>query len=317
VSAADLGLPGAAHARIKALPCVASYVGGDIVAGVLATGMHTTEALTLFVDIGTNGELVLGNKEWMVACACSAGPSFEGGGVLHGMRATTGAISEVLVDAETLEPTFLTVEGAPAAGICGSGLIDAVASLFEAGALDRRGRFVTDRVTDRIRTGDLGAEYVIARADVSATGGDIVLTESDIDNLLRSKAAVFAGISVMCESVDIPISAIERIVIAGTFGHHLDLDRALTLGLLPEVPAERFAFAGNTSLAGARLAAVSRHALHASEGAARRMTYLELSTNAAFMDAYMGALFLPHTDLSLFPEVARRIPDADAEVKAS
>jgi uncharacterized 2Fe-2S/4Fe-4S cluster protein (DUF4445 family) len=301
IDGSSLGLPGTDSAVLHCLPCPASYVGGDIVGGLVAAGIPWTERLSLFVDIGTNGEIVLGNREWMVACSCSAGPAFEGGGILHGMRAAPGAIEQARVDPVTLEPMILTTGRTKPLGICGTGLIDTVAELFLAGALDRDGKLARDADNEHIRSGDHGLEYVLATSADSATGDAIVLTEVDIENLIRAKAAIFAGIEVLVESVDVDFSDIEQVVIAGAFGHYLDLDRVMTLGLLPELDPERFTFIGNGSLIGARMAAMSRHMLETTEHVADKLTYLELSVNASFMESYVSAMFLPHTDLSLFP----------------
>lgn len=305
--ATDLGLPGSPETRVLALPCPASYVGGDIVAGLLASGIPWSGELSLFIDIGTNGELVLGNKEWLVACSCSAGPAFEGGGMLHGMRAADGAIEQVRIDPTTLEPMVLTIGLVKPVGICGSGLIDSVAELFLAGALDRSGRFDRSISTSRLREGEHGWEYALVFAPESGTGADIVLTEADVENLMRAKAAIFAGISVLMESVDVEFSDISEVLVAGSFGHYLELDKVLTLGLLPEAAPEKFKFIGNGSLLGARLAAASRTMLCTAQRVAEKMTYLELSANAAFMEMYVSAMFLPHTDSSLFPGVEARL----------
>ena len=301
VSAHELGLPSARTTRLYAMPCPASWLGGDIVAGVVAAGMPWTEKLTLFIDIGTNGEIVLGNSEWLVSASCSAGPAFEGRGIGHGMRAADGAIEQVRIDAETLEPSYLTIGASKAKGICGSGLIDCVAELFLCGALERTGHFASDLDSPYVRDGESGREYVLATADSTAHGHDIVLTEADIDNLVRAKAAIHAGITVLAETLDVDLTDIEEVVVAGGFGRYLDLDRVIALGMVPELPRERFVFLGNGSLLGAALVATSREVLRTARKTAEMMTYLELSVNAGFMDNYVSALFLPHTDLSQFP----------------
>lgn len=301
ITASELGLAGSETTLLHCLPCPASYVGGDIVGGVMASGIPWSDKLSLFVDIGTNGEIVLGNREWLAACSCSAGPAFEGGGVLHGMRCAAGAIEQVRIDRETLEPMLITSGRTRALGICGSGLLDTMSELFLAGAIDRSGKFDRDSGNPHIRSGEHGMEYVLARAEDTATQADIVLTEVDIENLIRAKAAIFAGIGVLLESVDIEFSEIEQVFIAGAFGHYLDLDRVMTIGLLPELDRGRFTFIGNGSLIGARMVATSRKMLEVAENVAKRLTYLELSVNASFMENYVSAMFLPHTDLSLFP----------------
>jgi uncharacterized 2Fe-2S/4Fe-4S cluster protein (DUF4445 family) len=299
--AQELGLPAGRATRLIALPCPASWLGGDIVSGVVAAGMPWSERLTLFIDIGTNGEIVLGNSEWLVSASCSAGPAFEGGGILHGMRAADGAIEQVRIDDETLEPSILTIGGSKPLGICGSGLIDCVSELFLSGAIERSGRFRTDLDSPHLRETESGIEYVLVDAENSGTGHAIVLTEADIDNLVRAKAAIHAGINVLVESLDVGFDAIEEVVIAGGFGHYLDLERVMAIGMVPELDPERFVFIGNSSLLGATLVAGSREVLKTARRTAEMMTYLELSVNAGFMDHYMSALFLPHTNIGQFP----------------
>jgi uncharacterized 2Fe-2S/4Fe-4S cluster protein (DUF4445 family) len=311
-SAVDAGLPGNSATQLIALPCPASWLGGDIVSGVLSTGIPWSDALTLFIDIGTNGEIVLGNKDWLVACSCSAGPAFEGAGISHGMRAAAGAIEQVRIDTETLEPMILTIGGAPALGICGSGLIDCVSELFLSGAIDRDGKF-TREDSERIRHTKTGREFVLVRSEESGTDSDIVITEPDIENLMRAKAAIHSGINVLVESVDIDVDQIDEIVIAGGFGHYLDLERVMSLGMVPELPANRFRFIGNASLLGAELVARSAAMLEQARSVASMLTYLELSVNAGFMDMYVSSLFLPHTNLSLFPETERLLSERTAE----
>jgi uncharacterized 2Fe-2S/4Fe-4S cluster protein (DUF4445 family) len=302
VSASALGLPGGPATQAISMPCPASWLGGDIVSGLLAAGVPWSEKLTLFVDIGTNGEIVLGNKDWLVACSCSAGPAFEGGGIRHGMRAAEGAIEQVRIDPETLEPMILTIGGVKPLGICGSGLIDCVSELFLSGALERNGQFAERIATQHVRDGERGREYVLARAEESATGEDVVLTEDDIENLMRAKAAIYAGIQVLLESVDVSVDELDEVVVAGGFGHYLDLERVTALGMVPEIPASKFVFVGNGSLLGAREAAASRELADTARDVADMLTYVELSVSAGFMDMYVSAQFLPHTDLSLFPE---------------
>lgn len=313
--ASELGLPGARTTRLHATMCPASWLGGDIVAGVIAAGIPWTEKLTLYVDIGTNGEVVLGNSEWLVSASCSAGPAFEGRGIRHGMRAAEGAIEQVRIDAETLEPSFLTIGTSSPVGICGSGLIDCVSELFLCGALERTGHFVAGLDNPHLREGDNGLEYVLVDAGSSASGRDIVLTERDIDNLIRAKAAIYAGITVLTESLDVNLTDIEEIVIAGGFGRYLDLERIITLGMMPELPRERFVFLGNGSLLGTALMATSREVLRTARKTAEMMTYLELSVNAGFMDNYGSALFLPHTDFEAFP-IAEKLRADRARVRA-
>lgn len=306
VSADELGieLPGAV---VQCYPCVGSYVGGDIVAGILATGISTASELTLFIDMGTNGEMVLGNADWMLAAACSAGPAFEGGGVKHGMRATEGAIELVRVDRQTAEPRIITIGQQPPLGICGSGLIDAAAELFLARVVDPRGKLDEKRSDSRVRRGENCLEYVLAKEEDSGLSVDLVLTEVDIDNLVRAKGAVYAGMATLLDSVDLDVSQIDRVMIAGAFGNYLEIDKAIVIGLLPDLPAERFTFVGNSSLLGARLWLLAGEMRERAVEIAHRMTYLDLSTVSQYMDKYMSALFLPHTDMGLFPRVQEKM----------
>jgi uncharacterized 2Fe-2S/4Fe-4S cluster protein (DUF4445 family) len=304
--AGELGLDVNELARVHLMPAVGSYVGGDITAGVISSGMYAAEELTLFVDIGTNGEIVLGNKDWLIACACSAGPAFEGGGVTHGMRASSGAIEDVWINAETLEPSFRTINDAPAQGLCGSGLIDLLGELLATGVLDKSGRLDRElaSLTPRVQVSDGGvAQYVVAFADEAGADHDIVLTESDVTSLLRAKAAIYAGYSVLCRGVGVELADVQQILIGGAFGQYLDVEKAIRIGLLPDLPLERFHFVGNTSALGAYTALLCVNVRHDVLDVAAKMTYLELSADGTFMDEYMSALFLPHTDLDTFPTV--------------
>lgn len=289
-----------AQAPVYTVPCVASYVGGDIVAGVLASRMHRGSEIALFMDIGTNGEIAIGNSDWLVTAACSAGPCFEGSGIRHGMRATEGAIESVRIDPETFEPEIGVVGGGKPAGVCGSGMIDAISEMFLAGVIDQKGKLVRGLPTDRIRDGDDGPEYVLSRdAD-----REVVLTDVDIENILRAKAAIYAGVAVLLKEVGFGLDAIERVYIAGGFGNYLNVDRAIILGMLPDMPKEKFTFLGNTSVTGAYLCLMSEALRQEAEEIAAKMTYMELSVSRSFMDEYLSALFLPHTDINQFPTVA-------------
>ncbi|WP_079933089.1 ASKHA domain-containing protein [Carboxydocella sp. ULO1] len=303
VDAAEIGVKIHPRGMVYLIPSVASYVGGDITAGVLATRLTDAEEITLFIDIGTNGEMVLGNRDWLVTCACSAGPAFEGGGITFGMRAMEGAIERVKIDSSTGEIEYKTVQDAKPIGICGSGLIELLGQLRRAGLIDRTGKFTDQVQTDRLRERDGEKEYVLAWAKDSGSGKDIVITESDIKNLIRSKGAVYAGVRSLLRAVDLPLEAIDRIFIAGGFGHYLSIPEAVEIGLLPDVERDKYAYVGNTSLKGAQLALLSVSAWHRARQIGEMMTYIELSAGNTFMDEYVSALFLPHTDLTQFPSV--------------
>lgn len=305
--ATDVGIDIFRGAYLCCLPSVASYVGGDITAGVLSSGLWQKEKLTLYIDIGTNGELVLGHSDWLVACACSAGPAFEGGGVKNGMRAVKGAIEQVRINRETYEPMILTIGQVKPIGICGSGLIDVLAELFLAEVIDQKGKMNLELDTPRVRKTDSSAEYVLVFAEESGTKKDITITEVDLDNLIRAKAAVFAGITMLVESVGVKVEEIEEVLIAGAFGNYLEIEKLITIGLLPELPCDKFTFVGNGSLHGAHLVALSCEMKANAEEIAEKMTYLELSANPQFMDRYVSALFLPHTNMELFPSIAKQL----------
>ncbi len=307
VRAVHLGIDIGDHVHLYIFPMVASYVGGDIVAGILGSGIFQREALTLYMDIGTNGEIVLGNKDWLASDSCSAGPAFEGAGIKFGMRATRGAIEEVSINHRTYEPMLVTIGRTKPVGICGSGLIDTVAELLETGAIDPNGKFRADLPTDRIRKGSDGYEYVLAQKEETRIKEDIVLTEIDIENLIRTKAALYAGCKVLLESVGLGFKDLEQVIIAGGFGRHLDLEKAIFIGLLPELDIDKFIFVGNGSLLGARLLSFSKDLLKETERIALMMTNLELSNHPTFMDEFIAAMFLPHTDSSAFPLTMARV----------
>ena len=303
VQARDLGLEVAEHVSLYTFPQVASYVGGDIVAGVLGSGIYKQKPLTLYIDIGTNGEIVVGNCDWMVTAACSAGPAFEGGGIKHGLRAAPGAIEDFRLDPETYEPALQTIGMTKPRGICGSGLINIVAEFLEANVITPNGKFNTDLPTPRIRQGTDGVEYVLAYGPETLKGTDIVITEVDIDNLMRAKAAMYAGCQTLLQGIGGDFQSVEQVVIAGTFGSRLNIENAISIGLLPDLPRQKFVFVGNGSLMGARLCSFSAPLLRDASRVAELMTNIELSENPDFMENYLAAMFLPHTNAELFPSV--------------
>ncbi len=308
VPAIRLGLHVHPEANVDCMPGVGAYVGGDITAGVLRSGMHDDERVTLFIDVGTNGEMVLGNSEWLISCACSAGPAFEGAGAACGVRAVKGAIDEVWIDPSTLEPTYTALGEAPPIGICGSGMISLLGEMRVTGVIDKSGRIAVEGLSQRARRGENGPEYVVAWAAETAEGvGDVVLAEADIHNLMRAKASIYAGATVLCDSVGVQMSDVERVLIGGGFGRHIDIEKAIDIGLLPDLPWERFTYLGNTSIQGAYEALTCREHRAQLEELAGKMTYLELSADNRFMDAFTSALFLPHTDESLFPSVGQAL----------
>lgn len=299
----EIGLAIHPRAPVHLLPGVASYLGGDVTGGVTACGFGGAGEITLFMDIGTNGEMVLGDGNWLVGCSCSAGPAFEGNGISCGMRATDGAIEQLGVTPDGYEVVYRTIGGGRPVGVCGSGLIAALAVLCCAGVIDRTGRYKTDLETPRLRRRDVGGEFVLAWAGETGHGEDIVLTGSDVQNLLRAKAAVYAGLRSMLAAVGLEQDALGRILIAGGFGRFLPLRDAITIGMLPDVPLECYGYVGNSSLRGARAALLSGRRLAEIGATARKTAYLDLGDGTRFMNEFVSALFIPHTDLGLFPSV--------------
>ncbi len=303
LQAGEIGLDIDSTAGVFLMPGPAGYVGGDIVSGMIYAGFHREDPMTLFIDVGTNGEIVLGNKEWLMTASCSAGPAFEGGGIRWGMRAEEGAIEGVNIDPRNHEPAVATVGDQPPRGICGSGMIDLLAEMLVTGVIDPNGKLRL--TTDHPRMKQLGDEpaYVLVSADETPMGEDIVFTGSDIDNFIRSKAAVYAGFSVLLKQAGMDFSQVDRVLISGGFGQHLDVDRAVTIGLLPDIARNRFTYLGNSSAAGAYLALLSEKYRREAMQVSNAMTYVDFSSNPGFMEEFTSARFLPHTDLKAFPGV--------------
>ncbi len=315
IKAVDLGMELGDHTTALLYPAVSSYVGGDIVAGVMGSGMYRTEKLTLFMDIGTNAEIVIGNKDWLACAACSAGPAFEGGGIEFGMRAAKGAIEDFSMDAFTFEPMNITVGNVRPKGICGSGLITIAAVMFEMGVIDNRGKFNLDLSTPRIRETDGIFEYVLAWKEETQIDRDIVLTEPDLDNLIRAKGALYSGCMTLLEEVGLGVNDIEQIFLAGGFGSYVDLEKAMIIGLLPEMDPDKVRYIGNGSLMGAKMSALTNRIRKDVVDVTKRMTNFELSETASYMDNYVAALFLPHTDIDKFPKLKARFKARKAMLK--
>lgn len=299
VRAAEVGIRINPRGLLYTMPGIGGWVGGDITAGILASGIHRADELILFVDIGTNGEVVLGCRDWLVAASTSAGPAFEGAGMTCGMRAGRGAISSVRLTQDGV--FYKTVGDAPARGLCGSGIIDSVAELFRAGYVDRAGRLLPRGPKIVEYKGD--PAFLLVPAPPAER--DILITQRDIENVLCAKAAIYAGISVLLREAGITMDDVSSVYIAGAFGSHLNPENAVTLGLIPDVPLRRVKFLGNTSLAGAKLALLSRAAWEEAQRIAERVTYFDLITCPYYYQEFLAAKFLPHTDLSLFPSVEK------------
>ncbi len=316
--AGEVGLSINPQAVVAFAPGVGSYVGGDIIAGLLCTELPVNhDEVFLFMDIGTNGEIVLGNADWMIACACSAGPAFEGSGIKCGMRATDGAIEYVEISPDGNRVRYDVIgEGQPA-GICGSGLICLLGELLLHGVIDQSGRFNADADTDRIvRVGNTRG-FVVEWGPHTRDGQDLVITEPDIENLLRTKAAIYAACALILQNVGLDWSAIARVFIAGGFGRYIQVDDAVRIGLLPDLPYDRFTYIGNSSLTGAYIALLSKEKRQELLRLAKGITYVDLSSDPHYMDAFLGALFLPHTEMALFPTVAEKMRETAPVTKNS
>ena len=300
--AGDLKLPANPLAPVIIAPNIGSYVGGDITAGTLATGLWDKDEMRLFIDLGTNGELVFGNRDFMMSCACSAGPAFEGGDISCGMRATDGAIEACVIDKDTMEPTLTIVgeAGQKPVGICGSGIIDIISELFRCSIINARGLF--DREGDRVKRDAHGmGRYVLATAEESETGREISINEVDIDNFIRAKGAIFSAIDTMLQSVDMTPECIDKVYVAGGIGSGINMKNSVNIGMLPDVELEKYQYIGNSSLTGAYAMVMSDEAKDKCTELGANMTYLELSTYPGYMDSFVAASFLPHTNSSLFP----------------
>jgi uncharacterized 2Fe-2S/4Fe-4S cluster protein (DUF4445 family) len=311
LAAGDLDIHIHPEAPVFFAPAVGSYVGGDITAGMLCIRRgEKSNGLELFIDIGTNGELVISGDRWTIGCACSAGPAFEGSGIGCGMRASKGAVETVDVDPQSGDITYRVTGGGLPRGICGSGLIDLVAGLFTSGVIGRDGKFNEGSAVDRIRRKGRLLTFVLEEADRTAAEEQIDISEHDIANIMRAKAAIFSACSLLLKNVGLSFADIDKVYIAGGFGRGLNIEKAITIGLFPDIEPARFAYLGNTSLLGAHLALLSADHRRALGEIAGSMTYVDLSSEPSYMDEYTAALFLPHTDATLFPSVKPYISPA-------
>ncbi len=291
------------------LPGPASYVGGDIVSGILFTGFHRKDNLTLFIDVGTNGEIVLGNQDWLMTASCSAGPAFEGGGVRWGMRAEEGAIEKVTISTDTLVPEYRVVGDAKPRGICGSGMIDLISEMMMTGIINQSGKFeISDH--PRIVKDEYDIAYIIAYANETDVEKDIVFTESDIENLMRSKAAIYAGFLVLLNQAGLDFSMLDQIILTGGFGQYLNIEKAINIGMLPELDQSKFKYMGNSSIAGAYMCLLSEKFRKEARIVCNNMTYIDFSSNNKYMEEFTSALFLPHTNTTTFPKVMDKMRNA-------
>ncbi len=304
---AELGINMNRQGAIYVLPNVGSYFGGDLLAGILASGMFQKEEISMLVDVGTNAEVVLGNKDWLVACAGAAGPALEGGILSCGMRAQEGAIERIRISSSDLSVRYETIGNTSPRGLCGSAIIDLLAEMFKAGLVDPTGKLITGKDPKRFRK--INGEWAFVIADETKTGtkNPVYITQSDIKNLIRSKGAMYTILNVVIQSVGITFQDIDNFYVAGAFGNYIDPENAITIGMLPDIPLERFKGLGNSAGTGAVMVMLDRNARKELDEICERITYLEMNVRGDFMNQLTGALFLPHTDLSRFPTVTRRL----------
>ena len=313
IRAIQLGIDINCRGLLYTLPSVAAYVGADITSGATAIRLDREEMPTLLIDIGTNGEVVLGNKEWMVCCSASAGPAFEGSGIKHGMRAAKGAI-EIMHITKEFEVSYSAIANVPPRGICGSGLLDCIAEMLRSGIIDRSGNFQKGIKTDKLRQRDDEYEFVLINKEETGIDSEIVITQADIANLIRSKGAIYAAVSLLIESMGLSIDDVHCVYLAGGFGNYLNVRNAITIGMLPDMPASRIKFVGNTSLTGAKMALLSKEAFETVQSIASQMTYFDLMGNQKYMEEFMSANFLPHTNLDTFPSVQKELASQNTQL---
>lgn len=303
--AGEIGLTIHPAAPVWVLPSVGSYFGGDLISGILASGIDQQEQVSMLIDVGTNAEVIVGNREWLIACAGAAGPALEGGVAKRGMRAGPGAIEHVSIDPETADINYSTIGGTPPKGICGSGIIDLVAGLYLSRMIDIRGKFRPQKVGGHLMEGEDGLQFVVASSEDSADGNPVIIGQVDMDALMRSKAAMYAILTTLINQVGLNFESLHRIYVAGAFGKHIDPKQAITLGMLPDLPIDTYESIGNSSLAGAQQILLDREARGRCLDIVKKITYIELNVNQEFMIRFSGSRFIPHTDHTLFPSVPK------------
>ncbi len=301
--ASEIGIECHESAWLYCFPNIGSYFGGDLLAGILASGMYRSPEISMLVDVGTNAEVVLGNQDWMVACAGAAGPALEGGILTCGMRAQPGAIERVDISPADLSVSYKVIGGKAPKGLCGSAIIDLLSAMFMAGIVDPTGKLVQDRVHRKIREINGEMAYVLVEPEDTATGEPVYITQSDIKNLIRSKGAMYTILNVVTQSVGVTFSDIDNFYVAGAFGNYIDPVKAISIGMLPDIPVDKFKPLGNSAGKGAVQALLDENARAEVDRIMEKLTYLEMNVRGEFMSQLTAALFLPHTDRSLFPSV--------------
>ena len=309
IRAKEVGLGVNSGAYVYSYPIIAGFVGADAVADVIATGLFEAEEISLLMDIGTNTEIVLGNRDSMISCSTASGPAFEGAHIKHGMRAATGAIEKVWIDPDTFEPSCRVIDETKPEGICGSGIVDAIAEMFKVGILDETGKMTKELDIPRLRHNGERC-YVLAKGDETVTGKEIVVTQHDVKEIQLAKGAIYSGISIAMKRFGVDRNQIVKIYLAGAFGTYVDPESARMIGMVVDVPTDRFEFAGNTAGSGARMALISSETREVARSMVRKIKYLELAAEMDFHEEFMNALYFPHKEIERFPDVAKLIKTA-------
>jgi len=307
VNADNLGVRAYPSAKVSALPNIAGFVGADAVSDLLASGLYKDSSFGMMIDIGTNTEIIAGNKDRLMSCSCASGPAFEGAHIRHGMRASSGAIERVWIDPSTWDVKYRTVDDATPRGICGSGIVDAVAEMFRAEIVDHAGKMQTDGSDARVRKAENGSvEFVLVEASESVNGKDITVAQHDVEEIQLAKAAIFTGVSVLMDKFGVSRDDIATLYAAGAFGTYVDAGSAIAIGMYPDIPTQRIKFIGNAAGAGARMALKSVSMRSLAERLSKKVEYVELAAEAQFQREFAKAMFLPHRDRERFPSVTRK-----------
>jgi uncharacterized 2Fe-2S/4Fe-4S cluster protein (DUF4445 family) len=288
--------------KVSSLPNIAGFVGADAVADLVASGLYDDKKTGMMIDIGTNTEIIAGNKDRLISCSCASGPAFEGAHIKFGMRAATGAIERVWIDRINHEVMLRTIDDAPPRGICGSGIVDAISEMFKAGILDPSGRIMVSPEDNRTRKGPDGpGEYVLARTDETSSGEVLTITQHDVQEIQLAKAAIYTGVSILMKKLKVDSSDLSRVYAAGAFGTYVDASSAIAIGMYPDVPVERIQFIGNAAGSGARMCLRSTKMRDLADDLSREVEYVELAAEKTFQTEFAQAMFLPHRDLTRFP----------------
>lgn len=309
VKANKIGVKINPNGNIYVLPVIAGFVGADNVAVILATEIYKRDELCLALDIGTNTEVVLGNKDWMLACSCASGPAFEGAHITHGMRAASGAIEKVSVNPETLEVNYKTIDNVKPRGICGSAIVDIPAELLKTGIMDINGTLSKDLDSPRLRRKEGIQEFVIAWKEETSSGGDIVITQKDIREIQLAKAAMHTGATTLMKEAKVTEDDIDVVFIAGAFGSYIDPENARIIGMYPELSLKKVKIVGNAAGTGARMALASKAARKTVEEISKEIKYVELGNDPNFQNELMNSYFLPYADLSKYPRTSRLLKE--------